>query len=52
MILDSLETCYRVDYKIIENKEFIFTWNSQTSFASIELKRDRRGKPKLPIQEH
>ena len=29
MILDLLETCYRDDYKIIENKEFIFTWNSQ-----------------------
>ena len=27
MILDLLETCYRDDYKIIENKEFIFTLN-------------------------
>ena len=27
MILDSLQTCYRDDYKIIENKEFIFTLN-------------------------
>ena len=30
MILALLYTCYRDDYKIIENKEFIFTLNGQS----------------------